>query len=53
MSQYFTHYSDVPLSLLGFGLFFAVFIGSLLWTAHPENKKIYKHIANHILKDGE
>ena len=53
MSQYFTHYTDAALSLVGFGLFAAVFFGSLIWTGLTANKKSYETIASEILKDGE
>lgn len=53
MSQYFAHYTDTTLSLIGFGLFAAVFVGSLIWTNLKANRAIYEDIANKILIDGE
>lgn len=53
MSQYFTHYTDVYLSLVGFGLFVFIFVGWLLITAIPQNRKNYEEIAQKILTDGE
>lgn len=53
MSQYFTHYTDVYLSLVGFGLFAFVFIGWVLFTGMKQNREIYKKIAQDILTDGE
>lgn len=51
MSQYFANYTDTTLSLIGFGLFGAVFIGSVIWTNIPANRKAYDVIASKILKD--
>jgi putative Mn2+ efflux pump MntP len=53
MSQYFSHYSDVWMSLIGFGLFAFVFIGWVIVTGLPGNKKTYESIAKNILNDGE
>jgi|GEM_PF-3861171 len=53
MSQYFTHYTDVVLSLVGFGLFAFVFIGWIFFTGLKQNREAYKKIAQEILTDGE
>ena len=53
MSQYFAKYTDVSISLFGFGLFATVFIGWVIWTGQEKQKKNYDVIAKNILSDGE
>ena len=49
----FANYSDVPLTLIGLGLFMSVFIGSIIWVNLKENKLRYEKIAKNILDEGE
>ena len=53
MSQYFANYTDTTLSLIGFGMFALVFVGSLIWTSIKSNRRMYDEIASKILNDGE
>lgn len=52
-SNAFAYYSDVPLTLLGLGLFLGVFLGVLWWTGLKMNQKKYQHLSTELLKDGE
>lgn len=53
MSQYFQHYSDVALSLVGFFLFATVFLGWVVITGLKSNRDVYESIAKKMLNDGD
>lgn len=52
-SAAFIHYTDIPLSLIGLGLFLTVFIGSIIWVNLKENRRRYRKIAAQILDEGD
>jgi hypothetical protein len=49
----FANYSDVPLTLIGLGLFIAVFSSWVIWVCLHENRVYHEKIAKHILEEGE
>jgi len=49
----FANYTDVPLTLIGLGLFIAVFVGSIVWVNLDANRQRYKQLAKNILEEGE
>jgi hypothetical protein len=53
LSDAFAAYNDTTLTLIGLGLFVAVFIGSIIWVSLKENKKRYAILAERLLQDGE
>lgn len=52
-SAAFTHYDDIYLTVIGLGLFLAVFVGVIVWTGLRANRAKYLRMANAPLLDDE
>ncbi|MBN8536702.1 MAG: CcoQ/FixQ family Cbb3-type cytochrome c oxidase assembly chaperone [Deltaproteobacteria bacterium] len=53
ISQWLTHFNDVQLALVGFALFFSVFVMVLLWTYRKNSKNYYQNISELPFNDGD
>lgn len=52
-SAAFLNYTDIPITLIGLGLFIAVFVGSIIWVNIKSNSLRYRKIAEQIFDEGE
>lgn len=50
-SAAFANYHDVNMTLIGLGLFMAIFIGSIVWTGLRANRRIYDRLSQVPLHD--
>lgn len=51
--QWLAHFNDVPLALVAFLIFVAMFAAILVWTFRKNSKPYYHTISNLPFKDGE
>lgn len=52
MTDWAHNYSDVNLTLIGFGLFLAVFVGAIVLTFHKDRKEHFEQVQTLPLEEG-